>query len=165
MMTEITIYIVGAIAALSALYILFTDNILYAAFALIVTLMSVAVLYFIAGAEFVGVTQIMIYVGGIIVLIIFGVMLTNEQRSKAPTSGSHNKFIAAILATGLFSALFYAIIRINFSAISLGSDSSLQKIGIGLMTEYILPFELAAVLLLLVLIGATVIASRDKEAN
>ena len=164
-MTDIIVYIIGAIAAISALYILFTDNILYAAFSLVVTLMSVAILYFFAGAEFVGVTQIMIYVGGIIVLMIFGVMLTNEQRNVPPSSSLHNKFMAFILAGGLFSALLYAILKINFSSNSWASHSSLKELGIGLMNKYILPFELAAVLLLLVLIGATVIASRNEKAN
>lgn len=165
MMTDLFIYIIGGLTVISAIYILFTDNILYAAFSLVVTLMSIAILYFLAGAEFVGVTQIMIYVGGIIVLIIFGVMLTNEQRSKAPTSGTHNKFMAFILAAGLFVALLYAILRINFSDVTLASHSSIKKIGVSLMNEYILPFELAAVLLLLVLIGATVIAGKNKHTS
>lgn len=164
-MSEILTYAIGSLAAFSALYILITSNILHAAFSLVVTLLPVAILYFLAGAEFVGVTQIMIYVGGIIVLMIFGVMLTNEQRSREKQSKNHNKLMAFLLSGAIFGALFYSILKLNLSALSFGANSTLRDIGIALMSDYVLPFELAALLLLLVLIAAAVIASKREEIS
>ena len=165
MISQGVMYFFGLLAVLSSLYILFTNNILYAAFSLVVTLLSVAILYLAAGAEFVGVTQIMIYVGGIIVLMIFGIMLTNEQRVKTNKKAAHNKFMAFVISISIFSILLYAILRLNLGDIKIGVEGNVKELGLALMTEYLLPFELAAVLLLLVLMAASVIASPKKEIN
>ena len=148
MISQGVMYFFGLLAVLSSLYILFTNNILYAAFSLVVTLLSVAILYLAAGAEFVGVTQIMIYVGGIIVLMIFGIMLTNEQRVKTNKKAAHNKFMAFVISISIFSILLYAILRLNLGDIKIGVEGNVKELGLALMTEYLLPFELAAVLLL-----------------
>lgn len=159
-MSDFLIYLFSAIAGLSAIYILFTSYILYAAFSLVITLLSVAVLYMLADAHFLAATQIMIYVGGIVVIIIFGVMLTNKLSNAPPRSGSHNKFMAFVVCGGLFALLLMSILQINLKVLGHDINSSIQALGYGLMTDYLLPFELAAVLLLLALIGATIIAGQ-----
>ncbi|QSE95944.1 NADH-quinone oxidoreductase subunit J family protein [Fulvivirga lutea] len=160
-MSDWLIYFLGFIAILSACYVLFTSNLLYAAFSLVVTFISIALLYLALGAEFIAVTQIMIYVGGIIVLIIFGVMLTNKLGNEPPQSGSHNKFIAGLISASIFGLLCYAIVQINFSNDKVsGSLYNIKQIGQGLFTDYLLVFELAGILLLVALIGASVIASK-----
>ncbi len=161
-MTDFLIYLFSALAGLSAIYILFTSNILYAAFSLVVALLSVAALYMLADAHFLAATQIMIYVGGIVVIIIFGVMLTTKLANAPPKSGSHNKFMAFLVCGGLFIILMMSILQINLRALNTEVNSSIQTLGYGLMTDYLLPFELAAVLLLLALIGATVIAGQKR---
>lgn len=156
-----------AIAALSATYILFTSNVLFAAFSLVITFVSIAIIYLYSQAEFVAVTQIMIYVGGIIVLIIFGVMLTQETIpfNKNVSVTSHNKFWAFIVSGSIFSLLIMAVLQINYNVFDRNVESSVKEIGKMLLTEYLLLFELAAILLLAVLIGAAIIASDKKQLN
>jgi NADH:ubiquinone oxidoreductase subunit 6 (subunit J) len=162
MISEILLYFFLALACISAGYILFTNNVLYAAFSLALTFLSIAALYVLASAEFLAVTQIMIYVGGIVVLIIFGVMLTNKLSDRKVGSGSHNKFIAFLVASGLFTMMVYTIRQINFPLLSTTSLPNIKILGVGLMSDYLLPFELAAVLLLIALVGATVIAGKKE---
>lgn len=156
-----------AIAAISAVYILFTSNILFGAFSLVVTLVSLAVVYLMLNAEFVAVTQIMIYVGGIVVLIIFGVMLTQDLSKKTPNKilSSHNKFWGFIISATLFSLIASSVWQLSTPSINKSVDSSVRQIGFSLLTDYLLLFELAAILLLVALIGAAVVASNKKEIN
>lgn len=162
MTMEIAEYMLAALAAISASYILFTNQILYAAFSLVVTFLSLAVLYLLAGAEFVAATQIMIYVGGIIVLIIFGVMLTNERSNAAPKSGGHNYWLASVLSIAFFGMLVWALHHTQVPGGVVGKVS-VKELGEGMITDYLLPFELAAILLLLALIGASVVAGHKNS--
>ncbi|TRX56089.1 NADH-ubiquinone/plastoquinone oxidoreductase chain 6 [Fulvivirga sp. M361] len=167
-MTEYFFYFFGGMALLSAGFILFTRHILHAAFALVLTFLCVTALYILANAEFVAVTQIMIYIGGIIVLVIFGVMLTNEMSGKNNESSAVNRFTGGALALGLASLLCYGIMRMNLGLLKEASDpDQVQRLGESLLTDFVLPFEVAAILLLMALIGAAVIASdklkKDQE--
>src|SRR5690606_21899736 len=117
---------------------------------------------------FIAVAQILIYVGGILVLIIFGVMLTNRLSGQSVTTESHNKFTGYLIGLTIFGTLFYAIYKVNFAAIGsvndgsgLAGESTVGLIGVKLMSTYMLPFEIIAVLLLLTLIGAAFIAGRQ----
>ncbi|ELR70528.1 NADH-ubiquinone oxidoreductase chain J [Fulvivirga imtechensis AK7] len=166
--SDILFYLFAGLAVLSAAVVLFSRNILYSAFALVVTFLAVAAIYVLAGAEFVAITQIMIYVGGIVVLLIFGVMLTNKISGKALVTEAHNKFWAVVVCGGLFTLLLYGIFRINFALLSgsggtTAGTNNVQQLGIGLMSDYILPFEVAAILLLIALIGAATIAGYKNE--
>lgn len=152
---------------LAALSILITKNVLYAACGLVVTFLSVAAIYVLAGAEFLAITQIMIYVGGIVVLLVFGVMLTNKVSGKALITGMQNKFTGLILGIIVFGALLYTIFKINFPLIQASADqNNIAQIGTGIMSDYVFPFELAGLLLLMTLIGAATLASykiNEKE--
>jgi len=163
-MIEVLFYIFAGLAVLSAATILITNNVLYAACALVVTFLSIAVIYVLNGAEFIAITQIMIYVGGIVVLMIFGVMLTNKLSGKALIAGSQNKFWGFIVGFGMMGLLLYGIFKINEPLLSqkYSDINNINQLGIGIMLDYILPFEVAAVLLLMALIGATTIASKKK---
>lgn len=163
-MIEVLFYIFAGLAVLSAATILITKNVLYAACALIVTFLSIAAIYVLNGAEFIAITQIMIYVGGIVVLMIFGVMLTNKLSGKALVTGSHNKFWGFIAGFGMLGLLLYGIYKINEPLLTQKHPdvNNINQLGIGIMSDYILPFEVAAVLLLMALIGAATIASKKK---
>lgn len=171
-MVQIIFYIFAAITVLSALVVLFTKNVLYAAFALMLTLLSVAAVYVFAAADFIAVTQLMVYVGGILVLMVFGLMLTNRLSDQAVVSGTHNKFAGYTLGLSLFALLTYAIVKVNFTALDWiqeaqagqGSiQSTITPLGIRLMSDYVLPFEVIAILLLLALIGAVFIARGGRK--
>lgn len=161
-------YTFGAITALSALFIMLTKNILYAAFALILTFIGVAGIYIFLGAEFIAVTQILVYVGGILILLIFGIMLTNRLSGKKVVSPTSNKLAGLILAGGLFAILLKGILEANFSALGWmteGADASvgIKQFGFTLMTNYVLAFEIIGILLLLALIGAVRIAGNTRK--
>lgn len=167
-MIEVLFYIFSGLLLLSALFILITKNVLYAAFSLVVSLLSVAAIYVFAQAEFLAITQIMIYVGGIIVLIIFGVMLTNKVGKEALLIKSGNRFWGLGIMGSLSALLIATVVRINVGLISSNTTSELtttNKLGVGIMTDYVLPFELVAILLLVVLIGALSIAGFKNLEN
>jgi NADH:ubiquinone oxidoreductase subunit 6 (subunit J) len=173
-LTLIIFYLFAAITVLSALAVLVTRNVLYAAFALLGAFLGVAALYVLAGADFVAVTQLMIYVGGVLVLLIFGVMMTNRQQESKAISGTINKFLGFTGAASLFVVVLYILKIANFVDIpwlqqakideQLVRESTIPKVGIQLMTDFVLPFELAGILLLLALLGAAFIAGY-KDIN
>lgn len=168
-MIEAIFYVFSGLLLLSALFILITRNVLYAAFSLVVSLLSIAAIYVFAHAEFLAITQIMIYVGGIIVLIIFGVMLTNKVGGNALVVKAQNKLIGLIIMLGMSVLLVTAVLKINIDLV--GNNGAAEKLtatnklGVGIMTDYILPFELTAILLLIVLIGAISIGGYKKVLN
>lgn len=167
-LVKILFYLFGSITLLSALMILFTRNIVHAAYLLVLVFLSIAGIYVIAHAEFVAVTQIIIYAGGILVLIIFGIMLTNRMAGQRIYTGSGNKIMGAILGLSFFILLVVSIFQVKFASRppEIVEDSALQytgmqAIGIRLMTEYVLLFELAGVLILIALVGAAFMARKD----
>lgn len=168
---QVAFFAFAAITIGGALYLLFTRNVLYAAFSLLVTLLGVAGLYVFAGADFLAVSQIMIYVGGILILMIFGIMLTNKTKDKQ-TSGEvnkilvshHNRFWVMLVAGGLFLGFLKVIFTANFHIITNRTvqGTTVNKIGVELMTNYVLAFELIGLLLLATLVGAAYVAKKDK---
>ncbi len=166
-MIDFLFYFFAGLACVSALAILLTKNVLYAACGLVVTFLAVAAIYVLAGAEFIAITQIMIYVGGIVVLLIFGVMLTNKLKGKALVTSSHRPFLGVLVAMVLFAGFMLVFQDIDYSAAQIAVENdNIETLGIGLMTNYILPCEIAAVSLILGFIGASTIASNktlDKD--
>ena len=152
----------------SAIFITFTKNILYAALALMTTFLSMAVIFIFLGAEFVAITQILVYVGGILVLLVFGIMLTNKTGSTKVLSSTYNRILGFIAAGTLFIILFRGITLANFAALDWNKNSeliepSIAKFGKILMTDYVLAFEIIGLLLLLALIGAVRIAGKTRK--
>ena len=165
---SIILYAFVGLTLLSALYIVFTRNVLYSAFALIFTFLGVAGIFMMLGASFVAISQILVYVGGILVLIVFGVMLTNRLRGQKVLSPAYNKFLGFIVSGGLLLLFFKAILQANFSALgwienAQPEPAALPEFGMKLMTDYVLAFEVIGVLLLLALIGAVKVAAKPGK--
>jgi NADH:ubiquinone oxidoreductase subunit 6 (subunit J) len=162
----ICFYGFAGMALLSAIFILFSDNLIYAAFALFLSFLGIAALYVLAGADFLAVTQIMVYVGGILVLLIFGIMLTQKRKSVSSSSPNKVTFITgralwgAFISLSTFGALAYICLTSNFVLTGPAQPrySTVRTIGVALMTSHLLPFEIAAILLLVALIGAAYLA-------
>jgi NADH-quinone oxidoreductase subunit J len=164
-MTEILLYIFCGFAFLAASFMLFTRNILYSALALAVVLISVAGLFVLMQSEFVGVAQIMIYAGGIIVLILFAIMLTTGKRGERPLSQKKRVFPALILGAALFSMLALQVYHLPVDIPGPSSSEPIKSLGITMLTDFLIPLELIAVLLLVVLIGALTIARNYFKRN
>lgn len=150
-----------------------TRNLLYAGFALLVTLLSVAAIYVLLFADFVAVTQLMVYVGGVLVLILFGIMLSSRVKDKSVLSENVNTVWGATVSLLLLGGLAYIIWETNFeslpwlqhdqSGIISMQESTVYTIGIKLMTDFVVPFEVASLLLLIALIGAAYIATDNQK--
>ena len=158
---SIIFYFFELVAAIAAIAIVFSKNVFYAALLLITCLLCVAGLYVLSFAEFVAVTQIMVYAGGVLVLIIFGIMLTARLGDKPLRVEHTNLFAGIITGTLLLSVLAYYFFHAAISGPK-EMTASLEGIGTGLMTTYLIPFEVAGILLLIALIGASIIASQKR---
>jgi NADH-quinone oxidoreductase subunit J len=163
-LTSILFYTFEALAALSSIALMFARNVFHGALLLITCLLALAGIYIIAFAEFIAVTQILVYAGGILVVIIFGIMLTTKLAGK-PLMIEHAFGFSGILAgTLFFGLLVFFIWKESFPYETSTSPAvrEIKSIGVGLMTEFMLPFEVAGLLLLVALIGAAIIASTVK---
>ncbi|RAV99813.1 NADH-quinone oxidoreductase subunit J family protein [Pseudochryseolinea flava] len=160
------LYCFEAIAALSALGILFVRNVFYGALLLICCLLAIAAVFVFNHAEFVAVTQILVYAGGVLVLIVFGIMLSARHGGK-PLVVSHNYLISGVLLSlSILGILIYAISKTVWpSPTALTTQEiNIEKVGVHIMSDYLLPFEIAGVLLLVALIGAIAMASSKSKS-
>jgi len=151
-------YLFAGMAGVAALGLVISRNIVRTAVALLFTLLGVAGLYFLLDAEFLAAVQLVVYAGGTLILIIFGVMLT----SKSPFSRFEPKLVEIVLATVLASVLLVALIMAirsyRFASVPVPVSEEagypVDRLGQALLGDYLLPFEIASVLLLVVMIGA-----------
>lgn len=139
-------------------------NIVYSAFLLGGVFLSVAGLYLLLNASFVAAAQILVYVGAVNVLILFAIMLVNKREDLSAIPGLA---LRRVLSAGVCVGLFVLLVRVAFTTpwalpgpASIGEEATV-RIGEHLFTDYLLPFELASVLLLMAMIGAIVLARRD----
>ena len=148
----------------AALGVVLFENIVYSAFTLGGVFISIAGLYILMNADFVSAAQVLIYVGAINVLILFAIMLVNKREAFNPLPGRWvRKGGAALVATGLFALLAFMLLQTDW-AVNLAAtppDSTVEQIGMHFFSDYLLPFELASILLLMALIGAVVLARRE----
>ena len=161
---DIIFYLFALLVLVSAFVTVTSKNIVHSAFSLLFTLFGVAGLYVLLGADFIGVVQLLVYVGGILILMIFGVMITNQITNVEIKTGTR-QVVPAIIGVGLFAgALTSMMLRTSWN--SQPSENMLTttySLGKLLLTEYVLIFEILGMLLLIALIGAASIARKDKE--
>lgn len=162
--TAIIFYAFAIVTLASAAFVVSSRNIVRSAFALLFTLMGVAAFYALLVADFLAITQILIYVGGILVLLLFGVMLTIRQVSVDVKSGTIQTFPALLIVAALAGTLGGIIWSTQWPLLTeLPADSATAPmIGEMFLTLYLLPFEIASVILLVALIGAALIARRER---
>lgn len=155
----LTIMMIG-----SALGVVWLKNIVYSAFLLGGVFMSMAGLYLLLNADFVAAAQVLIYVGSVNVLILFGIMLVNKQQDfrVLPNAGLR-QIATALVCVGLFALLSTMVLSTPWSvtATVVSIESSARAIGEHFFTDFLLPFELASVFLLMAMVGAIVLARRD----
>lgn len=154
----------------SALYVLLAKSVVHSAFMLLFTFLGVAAIFIFAQADFLAVAQIMIYVGGILVLLVFGVLLTNKS-AKSKTglliieTTNYNRFLGGLVAFATLAILIFVFAKINFTRLEGHhfevfdpAKTTIQTIGIELITENSIALETIGVLLIGALIGAGFIA-------
>jgi len=155
---DIAFVFFGLLTVIPAALMLFTKKVLYVAYLFLCTLLGVAGLFVFLQADFLAVTQVMIYIGGTLVLLIFGVMFTGADTD---TSRKHGFFSSIMIALALLVMLIWLIQRLNINPTpQLATQTTVYQIGYKLLTDFIVPFEIAGVLLLIALIGAVYISTR-----
>ena len=148
----------------SAVMVVSSPNLVHSAVSLLFTLFGVAAIYIFLYADFIAATQVVIYVGGILVLIIFGVMLTNKIENATIDSKTHNKIPGLVFSFLMLIMQFYIILNTNWNVFdNEGRDSTIKEIGNLLLNKYLLPFEVISILLLAALIGAAMLSRRKAE--
>ncbi|MBI4525453.1 MAG: NADH-quinone oxidoreductase subunit J [Deltaproteobacteria bacterium] len=161
-MATILFYVVAAITVISAAGVAFSRNIIYSAFSLLGTFAGVAGIYIFLGADFVAAVQVLIYVGGILVLILFAVMLTHRMTDVRITNRAVGSFSGVLVAGILFFLLFQSLRETAWTrAKEVAYNPTATKIGDLLLENYLLPFELASLVLLAALIGAVVLSRKE----
>jgi NADH-quinone oxidoreductase subunit J len=160
--------VVAVVGGLAAVAVVTARNVVHAALYLVVALASVGVTFLLVGAEFVGWTQILIYVGAIVILLLFGLMLTRapigrDALDHLPVNRAVGGGVALLLFVGLASLLLQ-VWPIGSTVASDPASGSTAAVGEVLFRDYVLPFEVVSFLLLAALIGAIVLARRDEGA-
>jgi len=157
--SELIFYILAAITVVSGLMVAFLPNIIHSAVSLLFTFGGVAGLYVYFSADFLAATQLLIYVGGILVLILFAVFLSHRISTVKMSNPTRFVLPGFVVFIGLLSVLAYTVTHTKWAeqgAVEYAPTTA--KIGELLMTKYLLPFEVASVLLLAALIGAALIS-------
>ena len=142
-----------------------SKNLIYSAFSLLFTFVGMAGLYGLLMADFIAAIQILIYAGGVLILLLFGIMLTARKTSIEITQSNLPRLPGAIISSLVFLLLMVVIFsEQNWnSATNPGVRETVPVIGKLLMTKYLIPFELASILLLAALIGSVFIARREES--
>ncbi len=158
---DIIFYLFAAITIVSAFFVVTNRNIVHSAFYLLFTFFGVAGIYVLLGADFVAIVQLIVYVGGILILMIFGVMLTNKITNVNIRTGTVQIIPAAIAVAAFFYLLISTLFNTGWKSVVAGNDlPTTHNLGMMLIQQYAVVFELLGVLLLIALIGAASMARR-----
>ena len=162
-MSDIAFWVIVGITIGSAFMVVQSKSLLYSAYALLFTFIGVTGLYIFLWADFLAIVQVVVYVGGILVLIIFGIMLTNKITSVNISHTSMQKSVGAVVVLGFIGLLGYMILNTPWLVLSNAEPSdTTSAIGRLLLMDYLLPFEAVSLLLLGALIGATTLSRKDS---
>jgi NAD(P)H-quinone oxidoreductase subunit 6 len=153
-------YALAAMVIGCAAVVAFSRNMLHSALALLGTLAGVAGLYLHLGADFLGITQLLIYVGGILVLVLFAVLLTTQIGDVKASNTSLGRALALPVAAGAGVGLVALVTWVRWPETEAVAAPTTARLGDAFLREYLLPFELASIVLLMALVGAMVLARR-----
>jgi NADH-quinone oxidoreductase subunit J len=158
---EIGFTVVGVLGSISAIRLVTSRNVVHAALYLVATLSMVAVTYLILAAEFLAWVQVIIYVGAIVVLVLFSLMLTKAPIGR-DTLDNEQRGLAAFVGVGILAGLAFLIQDAFGGTLAIRVvPTSTSQVGDVIFRSFVLPFEVVSVLLLAALVGAVVLARKD----
>lgn len=161
-------YVFAAVTAASAIAVVASRNIVRTAVALLFTLVGVAAIFFLLNAEFLAAVQLVVYAGATLILIIFGVMLTSKSPFARYAPQRREVIAAFIIGTLMLASLSAAIVALPKANVPATPHSSypVARLGTELLGDYLVPFELSSLLLLITMIGAAYLAkARRRDAG
>lgn len=163
---DIAFYILAAITLGSGAVVALSRNIVHSAFSLLGTFLGVAGLYVLLSADFMAAAQLLVYVGGVMVLILFAVMLTNRIGEVELTNTSTGILPGLLLCGAIAALLAYTVATTSWQTVAEPVyRSTAALLGEAFLRQYLLPFEVLSVLLLAVLIGAVVVATKELKSE
>lgn len=175
---QLVFYVLSAVVLLSAILVVSLKNFVRSIFLFFVTLFTMSGLFVFALADFVAITQIVIYVGGVLVLMIFAFLLSNKELLNNPENSKPQIGILHYLPGLIVSLFFFGILISVISGLNPSefawikasgantlkpTDKTIHLLGINIMSRYLLPFEVVSVLLLMALIGAAHMARKERK--
>lgn len=154
--------ILALVMGVSALRVVTAKNVVHAALYLVLVLSGVAGIFILLAAEFLAIVQVLVYIGAIVVLFLFGIMLTRAPIGRSSELDNDQRWAGVLVGLGLFG-LLSAILYNGFGRTKLPESEVVRTgdVGLAIFQTYVIPFEVISVLLLAALVGAVVIARRD----
>ncbi len=163
---DVLFYVIAAITVAGAFGVAVSRNILYSALGLLMALLGAGSLYVFLSADFVAVTQLLIYVGGVLILVLFAIFLTSRITEVRISNASFGQFGGVLLFLATAPVLLAVAALAPWPAKAPAPlASTTQAIGDAFLTKWLLPFEVASIVLLATLIGAVVIARKEIKAD
>lgn len=164
---DIVFLCVALLTTIPCLIVVFSRNVLYSAFSLFFTFLGTSGLYFFLDAEFLAITQVVVYIGGVSVLLLFAILLTKnvDEIRKTNMMSGPRMALAGSAAVALLGAFVYALqgTRWAMNENAAYPATTIKGLGDLLLNKYLLPFEVVSILLLAVLVGSLVIARRSVQ--
>ena len=155
-------YVIAAVMLFSAFRVVTTANVVHAALWLVIVLAGVAAQFILLGSEFVAVTQVLVYIGAVVVLFLFGVMLTRASMGDDETVADERRTMAAFVGILLFAVMAVALIdTFDDGRVVVEQPQRVAEVSDSIFSQYIVPFEAVSVMLLAALIGAIVVARKE----
>ncbi len=159
-------YFLSAVTLFGAALVAFVRNIVYSALGLLAALLGAGALYVLLSADFVAIAQLLVYVGGVMVLVLFAVMLTNRITEVNVSNASFGLFGGLLLLVAMAPVLVAVAVLTPWRTSTPGPLApTTAAVGDALLTHWLLPFEVASLVLLATLIGAVVIARKELKAD
>ncbi len=159
---DVIFYVFAILTVVSAGVVVFSKNIVYSAFSLLFTLSGVAGIYVLLNADFIAITQLLLYVGGILVLVIFGVMLTTNMTSVELNTQTLKLLPATIVVSIVAALLVSTMLTTKWRQ---GEprfyETTIEQLGQLVLTKYLLPFEVVSLVLLVAMMGAAFLARKN----
>jgi NAD(P)H-quinone oxidoreductase subunit 6 len=165
-LTDVLFYVVAGLTIAGAAGVALSHNILYSAIGLLIALLGAGALYVFLAADFLAVTQLLVYIGGVLVLVLFAVMLTNRITEINVSNASLGLWGGLMLFAAVAPVLLSVALVTPWAAITPPAAAyTTETIGDSLLTRWLLPFEVASMVLLATLVGAVVIARKEIKAD
>ncbi|MBN6187053.1 NADH-quinone oxidoreductase subunit J [Aneurinibacillus sp. BA2021] len=161
----IAFFVLALLTIGGAVFMISFTRVVHMVVALAFAFLSIAGLYVLLGAEFVGMTQVLVYSGAISILMLFGIMLTRHDATEVEEKKTPVKWLIRIGVVLFFILVFFGIQSVQWDnqAADFTKQDNVKEIGIQMFTNYVIPFEMVSVLLLVALIGAIILAKKEAE--
>jgi NADH-quinone oxidoreductase subunit J len=163
---QVVFFLVAAFTTAAAFLVVLAKNIVHCAIALVFTFFGVAALYVLLDAEFLAAVQVLLYVGGITILLLFAIMLTSRISARGVRIMNEQVGMSAVVVFAIFALMAIASLK-GFALVGSPPPASYATASLGrlLLTSFVLPFEAVSFLLLAAMVGAIILARREREKD